>query len=301
MLAGMDASWLASWRPDPILGALVAGAGVWYLAARQRATRDGRRRQPEAWRAWAFGAGLAVLAAAWLSPLSGLDRHLLSAAFGSMFLVSTLAPALVLLGQPLTLAFRTSGRAGRQRLRRITRSFPVRLVTFPVTAWLLYAGVTYAWQFSSLADWAMQQQAWWLVEQLTLFAAGAIFWWPALCSDPPPWRMGYTLRVFYVFVEMTHKGLFGGMFLAAQEPFHPDIAARLPAWAPSAMTDQRLGILLVWVGGSLVFFFAIVGIVRRWMAYDARYSRRLDARIARQREAERRRQTALEQVFRRPL
>jgi len=99
MLAGMDASRLASWRPHPFLVALVAGAGVWDLAARRRATRDGRRRQLEAWRGWAFGAGLAVLAAAWLSPLSGLDRHLLSAAFGSMFLVSTLAPALVLLGQ----------------------------------------------------------------------------------------------------------------------------------------------------------------------------------------------------------
>ncbi len=177
----------------------------------------------------------------------------------------------------------------------------MRLVTFPVAAWLFYAGITYAWQFSSLTDWAMRHYGVWLAQQLTLLAAGAAFWWPALCSDPPPWRMGYTLRVFYVFVEMTHKGLFGGMFLAAQEPFHPSVAARLPDWAPGAMTDQRLGILLVWVGGSLVFFFAIVGIVRQWMAYDARYSRRLDARLARQREAERRRRAALEQVFRRPV
>ena len=301
MLPGVDAPWLAEWRPVPLLGVLAAGAAAAYAAAWRRARRDGRRRRLERWRAWSFGAGVAVLAAAWLSPLAGLDRVLLSASFGSMFLVSTLAPALLLLGQPLTLAYRASGPRARRHLRRLTRSAPLRLVTFPVVAWLLYAWITYAWQFSSLTDWAMRNYGVWLAQQLSLLAAGAAFWWPGLCSDPPPWRMGYTLRVFYVFVEMTHKGLFGAMFLAAQEPFHPSVATRLPNWAPAALTDQRLGILLVSVGGSLVFFFAIVGIVREWMAYDARYSRRLDARLARQREAEQRRRAALEQIFRRPI
>lgn len=292
---------LEVWRPDPVLGLSLLAGSIAYAWAWRRAARDPRRRRLTRWRAVAFALGVVVLAAAWLSPLSGLDRYTLSGAFASMFLVSTLAPPLLLAGQPLTVLARATGPTARRRLWSLARRGPVRWLTFPVVAWLLFAGVTYAWQFSALTDWAMRHHAVWLAQQSTLLATGMLFWWPALCADPPPWRMGYTLRVFYVLVEMTHKALFGGMFLAAQAPFHPDIAARLPAWAPGAMVDQRLAILLVWVGGSLVFLAAIVGIVRHWVAYDARYSRRVDERLARQRAAEERRRAALEQVFRRPV
>lgn len=297
----MGAPWLEAWRFDPVVAGVLLVLGGGYAWGWQRASRVALRRRVGTWRAVAFATGVATLAIAWLSPLHGLDRQLLAASFGSMFLVSMVAPPLLLLGRPLTVAFIVGSPSVRRRLRAVVRSRPARWLTFPVTTWLLFAGVTYAWQFSSLAERAMRSEPVWLAQQSTLLAVGLLFWWPALCSDPPPWRMGYALRAFYVLVEMTHKALFGGMFLAAQQPFHPGVVARYPTWAPEAMVDQRLAILLVWVGGSLVFLAAAAGVVRQWVAFDARYSRRLDARLARERAAEERRRAALERVFQRPL
>lgn len=288
-------------RPDPVLFALVLILGWAYWRAYRRARDDGRRRRVSPWRARAFALGLAVLAVAFLSPLDWLGTRLLSANFAGMFLVTMVAPPLMQLGQPLTLLFRAADPESRRRLRRAYRGRVATILTFPVAAWLLFAVVTYLWQFSSLTEWAVRWPAVRTLQHLSLFFVAWLFWWPALCSDPVRWRMGYTLRIFYVLVEMTHKGLFGGMFLAAQTPFHEEIAAKLPSWAPDPMVDQRLAILILWVGGSLVFFAAIVGIARHWVLYDARYSRRLDRRLAKQREAERRRRAALEQIFRRPV
>ncbi len=288
-------------RPDPVLAMLILVLGWGYWAAYRRAKADGRRRPVRRWRAWSFGTGLFLLSVAFLSPLDWLGTKLLSANFGGMFLVTMVAPPLMQLGQPLTLLFRATGRAWRRRLRRLYRGRVAAVLTFPVLTWLLFAVVTYLWQFSVLTEWAVRWPALRTLQHLSLFFVAWLFWWPALCADPVRWRMGYMLRLFYVLVEMTHKGLFGGMFLAARTPFHERIAANLPSWAPEPMVDQRLAILILWVGGSLVFFAAIVGIAREWVAYDARYSRRLDRRLAQVREAERRRKAALEQVFRRPI
>jgi hypothetical protein len=100
---------------------------------------------------------------------------------------------------------------------------------------------------------------------------------------------------------MTHKCLFGGMFLSMNTPFHEQFAANAPAWAPSAMTDQRIAILILWIGGNLVFVAGLIGLVARWISYEQRNQRRVDMRLARQQEHARRKAEALERVFTRPV
>ncbi len=109
--------------------------------------------------------------------------------------------------------------------------------------------------------------------------------------------MPYPLRSLYVFVEMTHKGLFGGMFLSMTTAMHSDFAAGAPGWAPNALTDQRISILILWIGGNMIFLVALIGLVLKWVAYERRNQHRTDRRLALQREAARKRRAALDQVF----
>ena len=160
--------------------------------------------------------------------------------------------------------------------------------------------VTYAWQFTGLTEEAAANVFVRDAQQLSLLAVSLLFWWPALCADPVAWRMNHPLRVLYVAVEMTHKGLFGGMFLSLNTPVHETLAANLPAWAPSAMMDQRLAILVLWVGGSLVFLVALAAIAVSWVRYEARQSARVDRRLDALREARRQRARALGSVAERP-
>lgn len=276
-----------------LLALLAAGYAVLY----RRATRIPRLRL----RGIAFAGGLVALWLAMLSPIEQFGNELLWVNFTGFFLLTMVAAPLLVLASPLTLAFRVAGPEGRRRLRAMYRGFPVTWLTFPPVAWLLFAVVTYLWQFSSLTGLAAQH---WAVRDLqlaSLLLVGVVFWYPALAVDPVRWRMGYPLRGLYVLLEMTHKALFGGMFLSMQTPFHSYFVENVPAWGPTAMNDQRLGILILWVGGNLVFVAVLAAIAVGWVRFDARNSRRIDRRLEIVREQERRRRAALEQVFHKPV
>jgi putative copper resistance protein D len=248
-----------------------------------------------------FLAGVGVALVATVSPVAHLAGQLLWVDFTGYHLLTMIAPPLILLGAPLTLAFRVSGKHGRKRLRRLYRSKLVAALTFPVISWLLFAVVTYLWQFTSLTDEAVQNAPLRTLQQFTLLLVGVLFWTPALAADPLRWRLPYTLRALYIFVEMTHKGLFGGMFLSMNNAMHAEFASRAPVWAPDALTDQRIAILILWIGGNMIFLVALIGLIFRWVAYEQRNQHRTDWRLRLQREAANRRRAALEQVFTRPL
>ena len=271
--------------------------GTWYLRA-ARAVAAGHPRVPHPRRRTAsFIAGLVLVALAVMSPLHEYGDQLLWVNFAGFLVLTMLAPPLFVIGRPLTLAFRASDHGGRRRLRAFYRHPIVRGLTFPVSAWFLFAAVTYVWQFSTLTEIAARD---WLVrdvQQATLLLVGLVFWYVALAVDPVFWRMGYPVRVLFVGVEMVHKGLFGGMFLSLSTPFHQQFAEDLPEWAPSAMTDQRMGILILWIGGNLVFLAAIIWLINGWLHYEARTQRRVDHRLDQAKQAERRRQAALDRVF----
>lgn len=282
----------------PWYGLLLAAAGF-YAVAWFRVRVERPRVPPRVWQLVAFMLGLALIFVATQSPLEHYGNQLLWADFGGMLLLTMIAPPLLLLGSPLTLAFRVSGPRGRARLRRLYRGRTARIVAMPIVSWLLFAVVTYAWQFMGITEDAAENVFVRDVQQLSLLAVSLLFWWPALCADPVPWRMNHPLRVLYVAVEMTHKGLFGGMFLSLNTPVHETFAANTPAWGPSPMMDQRLAILVLWVGGSLVFLVALAAIAVSWIRYEARQSHRIDRRLEALREARRERARALGSVFER--
>lgn len=287
---------VAGWTLDPFWLPLLAAAALLYA----RAWRAAAGRHP-AWRLACFAAGLVIVAAATVTPLESLGNRVLWVNFTGFLALTMAAPPLLLLGAPLTLAFRAAGPAGRRRLRRAVRSRLVKALTFPVFTWLLFAVVTYLWQFTRLTDLAATN---WLLRDLqlaTLLVTGLLFWLPALAIDPVGWRLPYPLRALYVFVEMTHKALFGGMFLSMNTAMHAGFAERAPAWAPEPIADQRIAIMILWLAGNLLFVAALASIIVGWIRYEARNQRRIDRRLALQREAERRRRAALEQVFHRPL
>lgn len=292
---------LGHWSFDVVwIAALVVLAGVYFRAASRPSARRGHRPHSP-WRSASFATGLFCLAIAVLSPLEHYGNQLLWVNFAGFLVITMIVPPLLLLGSPLTLAFRVSSPQARRWLRALYRGRVARLVTFPAASWLIFAVVTYLWQFTPLTDVAARHGAVRHLQQFSLLAVGLLFWNPALCADPVRWRVPLPLRALYVFVEMTHKGLFGGMFLSMNHPMHHYFATHSPAWSAGPMTDQRMSILILWIGGNLIFLVALIGLVVRWVQYEARHTARTDARLARARAADVSRRAALDQVFQKPV
>jgi cytochrome c oxidase assembly factor CtaG len=283
----VDISWLLL---------LFVGGAVYLYGATRPAARRGRK--PHSLRAtFAFILGLVMLWVGTQSPLQHYGNTFVWANFTSFLFVTMIAAPLLVAGSPLTLAFRVSGKERRRQLRWLYQRSPFSWLFHPVSAWLLFAVVTYLWQFSGLTEAAAKNGLVRDIQFLTLLLVGIIFWTPALCADPVRWRMAFPLRGLYVLVEMVHKGLFGGMFLSMETPFHDHFADNLPAWGPSAMDDQRIGIVILWIGGNVIFVAVLAAIAVSWVRYEARNSARVDRRLALANEARRRRRAALDQVF----
>lgn len=279
----------------------LAGAAFSYLAAFRRSRGMCVRSRQSGWRAVAFIAGLAGVAAAVLSPLEHYGNTLLWVDFAGFLVLTMAAAPLILLGAPLTLAFRVSNKAWRRRLKRAYASRVAGAVSFPVVTWLSFAVATYCWQFSGLTDDAAQNVFVRDLQQATLLVVALLFWQPAIAADPQRWRLPHPLRALYVFVEMTHKALFGGMFLSMNHPMHHYFAANLPPWGPGPMTDQRMSILILWIGGNLIFLAVLVGLVNGWVQYEQRNAERTDRRLALARQADYQKRAALDQVFQKPV
>lgn len=290
---------LSQWNLHVFWVAGLVALGMWYLRSFRRAARRGCP-HPR-WRLAISLAALAVVFVAVCSPIDHYGRDILWVDFTGFLLLTMIAPPMLLLGAPLTLAFRASGKTGRKRLRWLYRCRFVAIVSFPVATWLLFAVATYAWQFTDLTDLAARHQSLRYLQQSSLLAVGLLFWNPAVAADPLRWRLPYPLRSLYVLVEMTHKGLFGGMFLSMTRVVHTDLAARAPGWAPDPLEDQRLAILVLWIGGNLIFLAALIALVVGWVEYEKRNQERVDRRLRRESEARAKRRAALDQVFQKPV
>jgi putative copper resistance protein D len=290
---------LSHWSLNlPWIAIIAACAFVYFRAARKAWATPVRVPHPR-WKAWLFAAGLLLLAIGVLSPIEHYGNQLLSVDFLGFLVITMLAPPLLVLGSPITLGFRVTGKVGRRRLRRFYRSGAMYFLTFPVCSGLIFAFATYLWQFSALTDIAARNEVMRFVQQFTLVIVSLLFWTPALCADPVRWRVAHPLRALYVFVEMTHKALFGAMFLAMSRPVHTEMVARMPAWGPEGLLDQRIAIVILWIGGNMVVLAVIVGIILKWVAYDTRNTARIDIRLDKERAEANSKQAALEKVFER--
>jgi putative copper resistance protein D len=293
---------LSHWRFDPFWIVLLIVAAWWYISALRKLEATNPRVPHPRWKMWSFIGGLVLIAIATMSPMQHYGNVFLFMTFVGFIVISMVAPIFLLLASPLTLAFRTTDtQRGRARLRWLYRNPISTVLTYPLFSWLAFAVVTYVWQFSKLTEIAARNGAVRDIELLTMLFIGILFYFPALCADPVRWRMNFPLRIFYVFVEVTHKALFGGMFTSMSSVFHPSMAKAMPNWGPDPLFDQRIGVLIVSAVGNAIFITVIAFLVARWVPYETRVSARTDKRLEKERAAAERKQAALEQVFRRTV
>jgi putative membrane protein len=89
---------------------------------------------------------------------------------------------------------------------------------------------------------------------------------------------------------MPQNSFLGVALMGAPTVLYPHYLTNLRTWGPTAVADQSLGGVLMWVVGDVVFLAAMAGVVVAWVRHEDRRTARLDARLdadaARQARAE---------------
>ena len=137
---------LAQWRWDPVTVAGMLAAASLYALGVARVRRAGGP-WPAAWSTW-FGAGLATLAVALVSPVDAYADVSFSVHMGQHLLLTMLAPPLLALGAPITLALRASSPGTARAITSALKSHAVSFLGRPLVGWLLFVTVPVAVHYS---------------------------------------------------------------------------------------------------------------------------------------------------------
>jgi putative membrane protein len=242
---------------------LAAGAAYWWGAARL-AARSGRHWSPA--RTVCFLAGLAVILVATQPPVGSEDTRRFAVHAIQHLLLSMVAPPLLALGAPVTLALQSSRRATQRRLLRALHSRPVAAITHPAVGWLLLTGSMFALYFSSLYSYSLRHPLVHDLIHLHFVVAGVLFFWPVVGIDPSRWRLPYGGRLLYVLLTIPVHAFLGIALLTGTTPLY----------RAHSLADQHAGGGIMWAAGELVTLATAAVILAQWVRADQREAARLD-------------------------
>jgi putative copper resistance protein D len=154
----------------------------------------------------------------------------------------------------------------------------MRVLAFPVVAWLVFAGVMWVSHFSPLFEAALEDPLVHDLEHLLFLGSALLFWWPAVAVDPGPWRMPHPLRAMYVFLQMPQNTFLAVVILGTTSVLYPHYATLVRPWGPTALEDQQAAAGIMWLAGDGIFLAAILAILVGWMRSEGRDTARTDRR-----------------------
>ena len=280
----MDGSlgrFLSVWDVNAFIAVNLAAVAAWYWwAARRVSRRDVGARWPR-WQAACFGIGVLLLAVAYLGPLPAWSHVFFWAHMTQHLIVMMAAAPLLVLGAPVTLAFRASSDRTRRRVVvPLLRSRAVRLLTNPILTWVLFAGVLLGAHFTGFYEWALgNHDAAMFVEQPLFLAAAFLYYFPLIGSNLQPRRPPHSVRRMSLAVMMIPEAIVGAVIYFASAVLYPTFAAERP-FGLDPMGDQQLAGALMWALVMVVDSFWMMVAAAEWFASEERRGRRIDAEIA---------------------
>ena len=268
-------SLLVSGGLDPGVLVLSIACGVGYAVGVRRLRGRGRR-WPRG-RTAAFGGGVVAIVAATQGGLARYDGVLFSAHSAQHVLLGMVAPALLALGAPVTLALQAGSRPTQRSLLRVLHHPVARLLAHPVVAWLLFGGTLVALYAGPLLELSLRNELVHAGVHLHFLAAGSLFCWTAIGTDPNPHRLHPGARVGFVFLAVPLHAIVGVSLLSTTSLLAGGFYAEAPpSWLEDVLADQRLGAGILWAAGEL-FGLALTGAaLARWMGAEERAGRRSD-------------------------
>jgi cytochrome c oxidase assembly factor CtaG len=245
-----------SWGGDPgVLALLLVATALYVYGARRRPSSLAARSRG---RDLAFAGAIVALAAALVSPLDTASQYLLWAHMAQHMLLALLAAPLLVVSTPVRTMERALPLRARRVLARTARRPAVRAASrvayHPLVAFFLFAATWWAWHTPALYDAAVRNGALHALEHLTFLATG-VLWWGCIVG---PHRAPVPQRLALTIATALHMNVLGALVTLAP---HAVYGAYRGAYGLSALEDQQLAGVLMWVVGGFVSLGTVLALV----------------------------------------
>jgi putative membrane protein len=208
----------AVWNLDPLLITALLG---WLLASlsAMRARQAGRRA--------AFGAGWLVAAIALISPLCNLSVALFSARASQHMILTLVAAPLVAYGY-----------FGVGKTRQSWVGAASAVAGFAFLLWVWHAPIAYDATFTS-------DVVYWLMH-ISLFVSATLVWRVLLSAQD------LAITLFASLTTGAQMSALGALLALTSHALYGVHALTTEPWGLSALADQQLGGLIMWIPGGLI-------------------------------------------------
>lgn len=216
-------------------------------------------------------AGAVIVGIAVIGPVPALAHRYFWMHMVQHLLLTLVAAPLFALGAPVTSLIKATRGHTRQRVAALAQSRVVAVATHPLFTWTALAAVMWVTHFSPLYDAAVGNPLVHVLEHWLFLAAGVLFWMPVVGGERIARRpLRWPVRLAYLVAALPLQSFLGLAIYSTQRPLYesyPDLS------------DQRMGALIMWIGGDFVFVLALALVVGGWMRADRRDAAREEARM----------------------
>jgi putative membrane protein len=209
----------------------------------------------------AFGGGLLTL---WLGadwPLHDLGEGYLYSVHMTQHLLFTLvAPPLLLMGTPAWLA---------RELLRSRRVFAVvsRLAR-PVPALILFNALIVVTHWPAFVNLTLRSEPAHFGAHAAIFGSALLMWCPVAAPLPELRPLSPPAQMLYLFLQSVVPTVPASFLVFAERPIYRFYETVPRLWGLSAGEDQRIGGLLMKLGGGILLWSIITVIFFRWHAEE---------------------------------
>jgi putative membrane protein len=244
--------------PSVLVGCLYL-LGGYFLAVGPARRRYGWSPEPvEPARAISWVVGVLVIFFSLNGPLhEWADAYLFSAHMVQHLLLMLVMPPFLVWGLPPWLVRKALEWPGVLRVGRV--------LTHPAVAFVAYNVVFVFWHLPANYDRALMDHGVHIGQHLSFMAVAVMMWWPVVSSVAELERIPTgPLLMGYVFLFGIPGTVISALITLADSPIYRWYVAAPRMTGLSALDDQRLGGLIMWIPGMLIFWIAITAVFFRW-------------------------------------
>ena len=204
-----------------------------------------------------FILGLLVILVVFIpSPdLLGPD-HRFTVSMGQMLLAIDLGPLLLFSGIPEVLL---------QPLQKWDAL--MRNLAKPLLVGFASAVILFGWFVPVLFEAASSSLPLWIFKQVLFVISGLLLWSP-VAGPLSIWKPTYPIQLVYLFIMRAPMMLLGIMFTFADKLIYTSRSFSLEICAPSSLSDQQAGGLVIWIVGGLIIFAIFSLVLFRFFGAD---------------------------------
>ncbi len=225
-------------------------------------------------RVYAGIAGFAALYVALAGPFDAFATEVFWLHMIQHLVISLVAAPLLLLASPLPAylwAMPETVRLGAGELLRndapIKRT--LRWVIDPRITVPLFMGTLYGWHAPAMFSAALDNDLVHYLQHFTFFLTAALFWWPIIGPAPVRSKLSYPQRLLYLLSVVTPTAVLASILTMSRSVIYDDYLTTPAHWGLTALEDQTMGGLILWIPGNTLYLAGLTAIFFTWASKES--------------------------------